>query len=192
MSYLANAGQILIDFAFGVLIALFVLRVMLQCVHANFYNPVCQFLYKVTNPVLMPLRRVVPSWRRLDLAGVVIAWLLTVLKLALLYATLGIGLGLAGLALMALADLAGFVLMLYLGLILARVLIGFLATDTRHPLVPLIVQLTNPVLKPIQRHVPAIGGLDFSPVIAWLVILLARVLIVQPLLDAGLRLAQGG
>ncbi|MGA9422556.1 MAG: YggT family protein [Rhodanobacteraceae bacterium] len=190
MGYLANAGQILIDFAFGALIALFMLRVMLQCVRANFYNPICQFLYKVTNPLLMPLRRVIPSWRNLDLAGVVIAWLLTAIKLVLLYATLGVALGLAGLALMALADLIGFVLMIYLGLILARVVLSFLNTDNRHPLIPLIIQLTNPILKPIQRHLPVFGGIDFSPVAAWLVILLARVLIVQPLLDAGLRLAQ--
>ncbi len=190
MGYLANAGQILIDFAFGALIALFVLRVLLQCVHANFYNPICQFLYKVTNPLLMPLRRVIPSWRNLDLAGVVIAWLLTAFKLVLLYATLGVALGLAGLALMALADLIGFVLMIYLGLILARVVLSFLNTDNRHPLIPLIIQLTNPILKPIQRHLPVFGGIDFSPVAAWLIILLARVLIVQPLLDAGLHLAQ--
>ncbi|MGA8277780.1 MAG: YggT family protein [Rhodanobacteraceae bacterium] len=190
MGYLANAGQILIDFAFGALIALFVLRVMLQCVRANFYNPICQFLYKVTNPLLMPLRRIIPSWRNLDVAGVVIAWLLTAIKLVLLYATLGVALGLAGLALMALADLIGFVLMIYLGLILARVVLSFLNTDNRHPLIPLIVQLTNPILKPIQRYLPVFGGIDFSPVAAWLIILLARVLIVQPLLDAGLRLAQ--
>ncbi|HET6546413.1 MAG TPA: YggT family protein [Rhodanobacteraceae bacterium] len=190
MNYLANAGQILIDFAFGVLVALFVLRVMLQCVRANFYNPICQFLYRITNPVLMPLRKVIPPWRNLDLAGIVIAWLLTALKLALLYATLGATLGVEGLALMALADLIGFVLMIYLGLILARVVLGFLNTDTRHPLVPLIVQLTNPILRPIQRHLPVFGGIDLSPVAAWLIILLARVLIVQPLLDAGLRLAQ--
>ena len=72
MSYFADAGQILIRFVFGALITLVVLRVLLQMVRANFYNPICQFLYKATNPVLMPLRRVVPSWRNLDVAGVLI------------------------------------------------------------------------------------------------------------------------
>lgn len=189
MSYFANAGQILIEFTFGALIAVVMLRVLLQCVRADFYNPICQFLYKATNPVLMPMRRVIPSWRRLDLAGVVLAWLLTMLKLVLLYATLGQQLGWLGLLIMALADLSGFTLMIYLGLILARVVLSFIGADRYHPIVPLVVQLTEPVLRPIQRVVPAFGGLDLSPMVAWLVILLVRALLVNPLLDLGLRVA---
>ncbi|HMM67014.1 MAG TPA: YggT family protein [Dokdonella sp.] len=72
MNYFANAGQILIEFAFGILVGLIVLRVLLQLVRANFHNPICQFLYKASNPILMPLRRFIPSWRRLDLAGVLL------------------------------------------------------------------------------------------------------------------------
>jgi YggT family protein len=191
MGYFANAGQILIQFVFGALILLIVLRVLLQWVRANFYNPICQFLYKATNPVLMPLRRVVPSWRNLDVAGVVLAWLVTALKLVLLAATVGQTLGLLGLAVLAFADLLDFVLLLYIVLILARVVISFIGADSYHPLVPLVIQLTEPVLKPFRRLLPDIGGLDFSPMVAWLAIMLARVLIARPLLDAGMRLAQG-
>ena len=191
MSYIANALQIVIEFGFGILIALIVLRVLLQLVRANFYNPICQFLYKATNPLLMPFRRIIPAWRRVDLAGIVLAWLVTALKLILLAAVVGRFLGLAGLAIMAVADLAGFVLMLYLGLILAQVLLSFVQIDRRHPLLPLIHQLTEPVLQPIRRRLPTVAGLDFSPLVAWLVILLARALLVQPLLDFGMRLALG-
>lgn len=191
MSYIANALQIVIEFSFGILIALIVLRVLLQLVRANFYNPICQFLYKATNSLLMPFRRIIPAWRRVDLAGIVLAWLVTALKLILLAAVVGRFLGLAGLAIMAVADLAGFVLMLYLGLILAQVLLSFVQIDRRHPLLPLIHQLTEPVLKPIRRRLPTVAGLDFSPLVAWLVILLARALLVQPLLDFGMRLALG-
>lgn len=191
MSYLANAGQILINFAFGALIALLVLRILLQSVRANFYNPVCQFLYKLTNPVLMPLRKVVPAWRNIDIAAIVLAWLLTAIKLALLYALAGQALGVAGLAVMALADLADFVLMLYLGLILVRVLLSFISLERSNPIVPLVYQLTEPVLRPIQRVLPQIAGLDLSPIVAWLVIMLLRVLVVAPILDFGMHLAQG-
>lgn len=191
MSYLANAGQILINFAFGALIALVVLRVLLQCVRANFYNPICQFLYKLTNPVLMPLRKVIPAWRNLDLAGIVLAWLLTAIKLALLYVLTGQSLGIAGLVVMALADLVNFVLMLYLGLILVRVLLSWISLERSNPVVPLIFQLTEPVLKPLRRVLPAIGGFDLSPIAAWLGVLLAQVLVVAPIMDFGMRLAQG-
>nr|HPG94952.1 YggT family protein [Dokdonella sp.] len=89
MPYLANAAQILIEFVFGIVVGLVVLRVLLQLVRANFHNPICQFLYKATNPVLMPLRRIIPAWRRLDVAGVVLAWLLLLLKRVLIFAVLG-------------------------------------------------------------------------------------------------------
>jgi YggT family protein len=192
MGYFANAGQIVIQFAFGVVISLIVLRVLLQWVRANFYNPICQFLYKATNPVLMPLRKVIPAWHNVDIAGIVLAWLATALKLVLLYATLGQTLGLVGLAVLALADLVDFVLLLYIVLILARVVISFVAADSYHPVVPLVIQLTEPVMKPFRRLLPDIGGIDFSPMLVLLVITLARVLVAKPLLDIGLQLAQGG
>ena len=191
MGYFANAGQIVIQFVFGALIALIVLRVLLQWVRANFYNPICQFLYKATNPVLMPLRKVIPAWRNLDIAGITLAWLATALKLVLLYATVGQTLGVLGLAVLALADLIDFVLLLYIVLVLVRVVLGFVGADSYHPVVPLVMQLTEPVLRPFRRLIPNVSGLDFSPMIVLLVITLARVLIAKPLLDLGLRLAQG-
>jgi YggT family protein len=190
MGYFANAGQILINFAFGALVALVVMRVLLQLVRANFYNPICQFLYKLTNPVLIPLHRLAPNWRNLDIAATLLAWLLTALKLVLLYALFGHGLGIAGLALMALADLLDFVLVLYLGLILVRVLLSFITVERSNPVVPLVFQLSEPLLRPIRRRVPAMGAMDFSPMIAMLAIMLMRVLLVMPLLDLGQHLAQ--
>src|SRR5688500_20300747 len=189
MGYIANAGQLLINFAFGALVALVVLRVLLQVARANFYNPVCQFLYKATNPVLMPLRKVIPAWRNLDVAAVLLAWLLSAIKLALLYALAGHRLGIAGLVLMALADLVDFVLMLYLGLILVRVLLSFISVERSNPIVPLVFQLTEPVLGPIRKRLPSLGGSDFSPMLAWLAIMLGRVLAVEPVFDLGRRLA---
>jgi len=191
MSYFANAGQILVGFAFGAIITLVVLRVLLQLVRANFYNPVCQFLYKTTNPVLMPLRRVIPGWRALDVGAVLLAWLLTGLKLYLLYRLAGRQPGLAGLAVMALADLADFVLLLYFALILVRALLSFVQVQRGNPVVPLIHQLTEPVLGPLRRRMPTPGGIDFSPMVAGLAILLARVLLVAPLLDLGAGIALG-
>ncbi len=189
MSYFAHAGQILISFAFGALVALLVLRVLLQYFGANFYNPVCQFLYKATNPVLMPLRRLMPTRGRLEYSGLLLAWMVSMLKLVLIYALAGQRLGLAGLALMALADLIDFVLTLYLGLILLSVLLSFVSLERSNPIVPLIHLLTEPVLRPLRRLLPQVGGFDLSPILAWLAILLLRVLIAAPILDFGLRAA---
>lgn len=189
MGYFAKAAQILVNFAFILLVTMLVLRVLLQCVRANFYNPVCQFLYKATNPVLMPMRKIIPAWRNLDVAGVLLAYLLCAIKLYVLFALDGRSPGLAGLPLMALADLADFVLMLYLALILVHVLLSFVKVDRANPVLPLVQQLVEPVLRPLRRYLPPLGGLDLTPMFAMLVILLARVLLVEPLLDLGLQLA---
>jgi len=191
MGYFAQAAQILIDCLFGIAIFLLVLRVLLQMARANFYNPVCQFLYKTTNPVLMPLRKLIPGWRNVDIGALLLAWLLSAIKLALIYTLFGQHLGLLGLAVMACADLLDFVLVLTIGIIFVRVLLSFVSVERSNPVVPLVHQLTEPLLKPLRSKLPALGGFDFSPFIVTLAILLARVLVVAPLLDFGMHLAQG-
>ena len=191
MPYVANAAQILIEFIFSILVGLVVLRVLLQLVRANFHNPICQFLYKATNPVLMPLRKVIPAWRRLDIAGIVLAWLLLLLKRVLIFAMITALPSFAGLAVIALADLIGFTLIVVLVLIIVRVILSFLSNDSYHPLVPLVFQLTEPILKPVRKRMPALGGLDLSPMIVLLAIFLLQALVVAPLLDLGLRLGSG-
>ena len=188
MPYLANAAQILIEFIFGILVGLVVLRVLLQLVRANFHNPICQFLYKATNPVMMPLRKIIPAWRRLDIAGVVLAWVLLLIKRALIFAMVGMLPSFGGLVVIAFADLIGFVLMMMLMLVVARVVLSFVSSDSYHPVVPLVHQLTEPLLKPVRRRLPALGGFDFSPMIVLLAILLLQALLVAPLLDLGLRI----
>jgi YggT family protein len=191
MAYFANAGAILVEVLFGLVVALFVLRVLLQLVRANFHNPVCQFFYKATNPVLMPLRKLLPPLRRLDTAGTLVAYLLECLKVWLLAAFGGFALNLSGTLVLGFAELVAFLLMLYFWLILVRVILSFVGQGSYHPMVPLIAQLTDPVLRPIRRVLPDFGGFDFSPLVAMLAIYLARALIVAPLQDLGAMLANG-
>ncbi|HEX7111998.1 MAG TPA: YggT family protein [Mizugakiibacter sp.] len=190
MGYFANAAQILIQFVFGAIIGLFVLRMLAEAVRADFYNPICQFLYRTTNPVLTPMRRVVPTVNRVNLAALLVAWLVEVLKLVLLFAlAAGVLPGLLGLVVMALAELIDFLLVLYLALVFAWALMSFLSVDSGHPLIPLVGRLVEPLLRPLRRRLPMLGGLDFSPAVAMLAIVLARVLLVDPLFDIGRRLA---
>ncbi len=191
MSYLANAGAILVEVLFGLLVMLFVVRVVLQLVRANFNNPVCQFFYKATNPVLAPLRRVLKPWRSFDIAATLIAFLLECLKMLLLLMLAGVGITLSALLVLGFAELLSFVLMMFFWLILARVILSFVGQGSYHPIVPLITQVTEPLLRPLRRALPAFGGFDLSPLVASLAIVLARVLIVAPLMDLGAMLARG-
>jgi YggT family protein len=94
----------------------------------------------------------------------------------------------AGLAVIALADLIGFVLMTLLILIVLRVILSFIGSDSYHPVIPLIHQLSEPVLKPVRRRLPSLGGFDFSPMVVLLAIALLQALLVAPLFDLGLRI----
>lgn len=190
MGYFANAGAILVEALFGLLAGLFAIRVLLQLVRANFHNPVCQMFYRATNPVLMPLRRVLRPWRNWDIAGTLVAWLIECLKIWLLVALAGRALGVLPTLVVGLAELISLLVMLYFVLILARVILSFFGQGGYHPVVPLLMQLTEPLLRPFRRLLPQLGGFDLSPLLASLGLMLVQALVVAPLRDFGLMLAR--
>jgi len=142
------------------------LRLLLQWVRADFYNPLSQFLIKITNPVLVPARRIIPSIGKLDTASVVIMLLLELIQLVAISLLSKTEFGFQFLLLFALKKLLITLLITYFVLIIARVLVSWIATQSRHPLIPLIYQLTEPVLKPFSKLLPPLGGVDLSPLFA--------------------------
>jgi YggT family protein len=147
-------------------IAAIMLRLLLQWVRADFYNPLCQFLVKATNPVLVPARRIVPSIGRLDTASVVVMLLLELIQLAIINQLSQAGFELQFMLLFALRKLVVTLLMTYFVLIIARVIVSWIGSQSRHPLIPLIYQLTEPILRPFSKLVPPISGVDLSPLFA--------------------------
>ena len=142
------------------------LRLLLQWVRADFYNPLSQFLVRITNPVLVPARRIIPSIGRLDTASVVVMLLLELLQLTLISLIGQTEYGFQFLLFFAIRKLLVALLMTYFVLIIARVIISWIANQSRHPLIPLVYQLTEPVLRPFSRLIPPIGGIDLSPLFA--------------------------
>ena len=142
------------------------LRLLLQWVRADFYNPLSQFLVKVTNPGLVPTRRLIPSIGKLDTASVVVMLLLELLQLALINLLGNMEFEFQFLFLFAIQKLLITLLLTYFVLIIARVIVSWIANQSRHPLIPLIYQLTEPVIRPISRVLPQMGGIDLSPLFA--------------------------
>jgi YggT family protein len=191
VTYLLNALSVLIQLAFNLAATVFVLRLLAEASRADFHNPLSQFLYRVTNPVLAPLRRVIPNWRRINLAAALLAWLALLLQRALLFALMGLAPSPVGLMVLALADLLDFVLLFYLVVIFGWSLLSMFAVDQRQPVLRLAGAIVEPLLRPLRGKL-AVGMLDFSPMVVMLAIVLARILIAAPLLDFGTRLAVGG
>ncbi|MDE2270685.1 MAG: YggT family protein [Xanthomonadaceae bacterium] len=186
MTYLANALILLIQFFFGCAVALFVFRLLAEAVRADFYNPICQFLYRATNPVLTPIRRAIPTWRRINLAALLIAWLLEVAKNALLCLVVpDVWASYPGTLVLGVADLLDFFMMVYLIMIFAWALLSYVNVDARNPLVPLLGKIVDPALKPFRRVLPLIGGFDLSPMLAILAILLVQTVVVAWLTNFG-------
>ena len=191
MSYLLTAAALLIELAFALIAGLFTLRLLLPMVGANFRNPVCQAVYRLSHPLVAPLGRIVKPVGRIDLASALLAWLSQCLKVLLLMALAGLLPSVAGLLVLGLAGWLDFLLMLGFWLILLRVLFSFVASGGMHPIVLVVHQLTEPLLGPLRRRLPPLGGFDLSPMLAMLLLILARILLVAPLHDLGTYLAQG-
>ncbi len=147
-------------------IAAILLRLLLQWVKADFYNPLSQFLVKVTNPVLVPARRLIPSIGPLDTASVVVMFLLELMQLAIISQIGQQDFSMTFLLIFAVRKLIFALLMTYFVLIIARVIVSWIANQSRHPIIPLVYQLTDPVLKPISKLLPAMGGFDLAPLLA--------------------------
>ena len=147
-------------------VAAILLRLLLQWVKADFYNPLSQFLVKVTNPVLVPARRIIPSIGPLDTASVVVMFLLELIQLTIISQISQSVFSLTFLLIFAVKKLIFALLMTYFVLIIARVIVSWIANQSRHPIIPLIYQLTDPVLKPFNKLLPPMGGFDLSPLFA--------------------------
>ena len=147
------------------------LRFLLQLARADFYNPICQFLVKVTNPLVIPLRRVIPGFAGLDMASLVLALLL---QLAGIVALLLInGLGLPNILLLlawSALGVVGLLVNIYFFALLAMIILSWIAPGSRHPAIYLLFQITEPVMAPFRKVLPAMGGMDFSPILVFILI----------------------
>jgi YggT family protein len=162
----ANAVSYLVGTLLDLYITAVLLRLLLQWVRADFYNPVCQFLVKVTNPALLPLRRLIPSIGRLDTAAVVLMMALELVGVWVVSRIASTPLDPVQIAVFSITKLLATLLMTYFFLIIAAVILSWLGGNLRHPVIPLVFQLTEPVMRPIRRVIPPIAGIDLSPVFA--------------------------
>ncbi len=187
--YFGNAGTFLISTVFGLYILLVLLRFLFQLVRADFYNPISQAVVKLTNPALRPLRRVIKGVAGIDVASVVLLLVLKVTELSLVAALQGIGMGFIGLFVLALAALLQMTLHVFLFAVLIQVILSWVAPRAYNPASSLLLSLTEPLLRPARRLIPALGGLDFSPIVVLVVLQLSSMLIIAPLRDLGATLA---
>ena len=164
---------------FELYILCFLLRLVLQWTRADFHNPLSQFIVRVTNPVVAPLRRFIPPLRHLDTSTLMIFLLMEAMMVALLSVNAGIELSPPLFAFYVILRAVYTTIRMYVFVILIYAILSFVSPGTYNPLSNVLANVSEPLLRPVKRIIPTIGGLDLSPL--FVLIGLQAVIIALPI-----------
>lgn len=185
MQYIQNATTYITQAIFAFAIYVVLLRFWMQWVRADFRNELGQFIITVTNPVVIPLRKVIPSIGTVDSATLFLAYLLCFLKYVVMIAISG-SLGsiptfIPALLIVSLGLLIQSTIYLFMAAIFISIIASWVAPHSYHPVLMVLRSISEPLLAPARRIIPPIGGLDLSPMIVLLFLNVILIIIVQPL-----------
>ena len=180
-SYFANPLEFIISTLFSLYILAVLVRFLLGMVRADFYNPISQFLVRITNPLLIPLRKIIPGFGKVDVAAIVLMLLLQVVMLLVILALRGTAVQILPLLGHAAGELVILTINVFLVAIIVQVIISWINPGSYNPVNALLHSLTAPVLRPVQRILPPLSGIDLSPLFALIGLQVLKMLI-QPLL----------
>lgn len=176
---LTQIGNLLLETIFGFFVFLLLLRFYMQVFRAPFRSPVGEFVTTLTSWMVRPVRRIVPSLFGLDVASLLLAWLVQAAMLFLLGAMRGMSLsampGTAALLILAIAavDLVRYSIYLLIGVVLVQVVLSWVSPYNMTSGV--LDGLTRPFYRIFRRFIPPIGSIDLSPLF---VLLAAQILLI--------------
>jgi YggT family protein len=186
-STLQGAGLFLVNTLFDLYLFVLIIRLVLVYTGANYFDTITQFIVKLTDVVVKPLRRLLPNVARIELASIVLVLLLELIKFTLI-SLLSFGVpNIAGLLLLAVSDSIKLLILTFFYAILLQAILSWVQPMSRVNQV--LHQFTAPVLWPLQRIIPLIGGLDFSPLVALIGLHLINMVLIDPLTGLGISLA---
>lgn len=158
------------------------LRFILQLVRADFYNPLSQFIVRATQPLLKPMRRVIPGFAGVDVASLILAVLVQLVILALIIKLMGYALPpVLQLLVWSLVGVTALFLKIFFFTLIISVILSWVAPHSHNPAALLVTQICEPVLAPFRRFLPAMGGLDLSPIFAFIALNLLDMLLITNL-----------
>jgi YggT family protein len=178
---LAQTLTLIIKSLGGLFLLAVLLRFLLQAVRADFYNPVSQAIVKVTAPVLLPFRRVIPGYRGIDFASLVLALVLNSIFTALLILIAGYTPEIGIVVAWAFIGLVGFFLKIYFWSLIISIIASFVAPFSGNPVLLVVYQILEPIYSRIRRIIPPMGGLDLSPIFIFLAINVVEIMVIGTL-----------
>ena len=166
MGTLQNIGIFLVDTLFTLYIYAVVIRFLLALSRADFYNQISQFIVKITNPLLVPIRRMIPPVGKLDTATIVLALALVFSKAFLITILAGGTLSFGVLFFYTIIELIRVIIWMYIIALVLQAIMSWVGNTYGNPLSSILNSLTNPILAPIRNVVPMVGMIDLSPMVA--------------------------
>ena len=176
-SYFTNPLEFVITTLFSLYIVAVMLRFLLGLVRADFYNPISQFLVRITNPLLVPLRKVIPVIGKFDSAAMLLMFVLQLVAVTLVLLLRREEISTAILVVITLASLVALLIDVYMFAIIVEVIISWMNPGSYNPVSSLLHSLTSPLLRPIRSLLPSISGIDLSPLFAIIALQVLRMLI---------------
>ncbi|WP_150046344.1 MULTISPECIES: YggT family protein [Methylomonas] len=180
-NYMTDPLVFLIDTITSLYILAVMLRFLFQWTRADFYNPVSQFLVKITHPPLRIIRRFVPAVGRIDTSCLLLALLLQLLANLAILSIKGVGIGIAALTVLSFTALLKMLLDIFVYAIFAGAILSWFAPMSYSGAASLLYSLTEPVLSICRRMIPDLGGIDLSPLVALVLLQLAKMMLLPPL-----------
>ena len=163
---LASALVYIINAVSSIVLLVLLLRLILPFLRADFRNPIAQGILRITSPIVIPVRRVVPSFGRLDTATFLIAFTIQFLVIWLMLKLFGSSAPFGIMAYAAIIKLIVLTVNLFIYAIIIRIVLSWIARGQYSPVTAIVSTITEPVLRPFRRIIPPLGGFDISPVFA--------------------------
>ncbi|WP_278620863.1 YggT family protein [Ectopseudomonas oleovorans] len=172
MSGLIEALIYIIQTLGSLYLLIVLLRFILQLVRADFYNPLSQFIVKATQPLVTPLRRIIPGFAGLELASLVLAILVQLLLMIVTLTLMGYNVGgfILQLLVWSMIGVTSLFLKVFFFALIISVILSWVAPGSYNPGAQLVNQICEPLLAPFRKLLPNLGGLDISPIFAFITI----------------------
>ena len=174
---MGSSAALILSTVTGIYLLAVLLRFLLQVAKADFYNPVSQAVTKITDPMVRILRTVIPGYKGIDFSSLVLAFVVeavAICTLIILYGESISNIGYTNIVTWAFAGVLLFIIQIYYYAILASIIMSFVmmfsGSTNPHPLLLLVWQLTEPIMGPVRKIIPSMGGLDFSPIFIFIAI----------------------
>jgi len=173
METLGSSAAFIFNTVVGIYLLAVLLRFLLQLAKADFYNPMSQAVFKITNPVVKMFRRFIPGYKGIDFSCLVLALVIEAIAICALILIYGGSIpGIGTIITWSVAGVMFFIIKIYYYAIIGSIIMSFVmmfsGNMNPHPILRLIWQLTNPIMAPVRKIIPTMGGLDFSPIIIFL------------------------